>query len=633
MYKRKGKFIKILLAISMALLVTLTYGCDTTETVNPGDNLIYSVIYDGNGGYLGNKTNTSRKLQVAADSKIPKYLSEYTEDPYVVSSLGLATRVGYLLKGWYLEENATYEENATGAYVYLDEADGNGMYLLDELGDYVLGYVEALDGELIYIDVEEIPEGTEPETVEYIYYQGTNGWAFYIYNAEDPDMVTVYEADGSYTPAQLTAYGSAYLVFEELTTAQQELFVDIPRYNRDFYLYTEADEGLDRYSFGNGYAFLDTMMEEDTLGEFVFFNGEYVVFDEGNAEHEDLDRYSINVKFVFTPTAGVESPSDLVRYNATILYWDFEANRVNSDLTLKAHWVKKCTVQYIQKSGQITTITTKMNPENTAAIDLVAGETIGKLETIPAYAGYTFVGWSTSETEYLPWDFLTDVFPDDTDTLNLYAFMIQGTYIRITGASGLARVVEDPDAKYVLCADIDLAGAVFTNATPTGFVLRASIGASHVPFTGTFLSMGYTISNFTLKVRNAQKLINQDAGVVAISGLFLFVEGATIDGVTLDNVTVLLETSTTAANVICDLGAGALIGTVLEGEENTIITNCSVDVTFTATSANVLNCPVYVGDIVALGAEFATITGCTSNIDYSAILGITTDTLIVETLD
>ncbi len=617
------------LALVSALFLT---GCSGSTTTNIADTLVHTVIYDGNGGFLGNKTNIVRKLQVADNSKIPKYLSDYAQDPYVVSSLGLATRQGYLLKGWYLEENATYQVSPTGAFIYLDLEEGNGLYSLDPEGDYVFGYVENPLGALIFISVQDIPSDVEdPNQVEYIYYQGTNGWGFYVFNADDADMVTVKETEGSYTRAQVAKYGDAYLVYDELTPAEKALFTEIKRYNKEYYPYTSADEGLDRYSLISGYDTLDNVLGVDPDGEYVKIEGVFAVYDEENPEHNGLTRYSVNQKYVFTPTATVLTPSDLVRYDATILYWNFEENRVTSDITLKAHWVKKSTVNFIQKSGQVTSVTTKLNEEKTNSVDLMQGQTIGKIETIPVYPGYTFIAWSTSPTEYLPWNFDTDVFPYGVDVLNLYAFMLEGTYTRITSASGLAKVAQNPSGNYVLVNNIDLGGQVFLNASPLGFTMPANIRGAVVPFTGNFISFGYSISNFTLRVRNPQKELDADSGFTSLIGLFPYVRDAHIEGLVLNDVTVLIENSTTGSNVILDLGGAGLVGTVLSGTKPSEIIDCSVDVTFTATTANVLTVTVYVADIVAKGTENATITGCSGTVDYSAITGITTGTLLIVT--
>lgn len=624
----KNSFNKILLLLIMAVLIGVLAGCTGSAEVNYDD--LYSVIYDGNGGYLGNKTSTVRKLQVAEGSKIPKYFQEYTQDSYVVSSLGLATRQGYNLKGWYLEANAQYAPNPLGAYVYLDLEDGNGTYKIDDEGLYVYGYVIDTEGTLVFINVEELSEDDDPETAEYIYFNGSNGYGFYVYDSEDAAHVEVYEVDGGYTPSEISVFGSTYLVFSELSTEWQTLFVDVPKYKQAFYEYTEADEGLTRYTYESGYVYFESMFVEDESGEYVLVGTDYVAYDSENAEHAELTRYNIDDRYVFTTSVTYPTVSDLPRFNASITYWDFENNRVTEDITLIAHWERKLTVNYIQKSGQITVITKKLTEDNTNSIDLVAGEVIGKLETIPQFPGYTFVAWSKSETEFDPWDFGTDVFPTDATELNLYAYMIEGEYTRITSASGLAKVALNPSGNYVLVTDIDFNGQVFSNASPLGFTLKTAVNSTIVPFTGKFDAMGYKLSNFTLAVQNTQKNILADAGVVVVSGLFPYVQNATISNVVLENVSAVLTTSAGATSTVCDLGAAALIGTALEG--NTVVTNVDVEMTITATTADVISYPVYIGYVVAIGEENVTITGSTATLDYTAITGITSDTLYVSEL-
>ncbi|MDD3122590.1 MAG: InlB B-repeat-containing protein [Candidatus Izemoplasmatales bacterium] len=620
---------KFLILILVAMVLTLT-GCNSSRTTDNGD--YYTVVYDGNGGYLGNKTSTYRKLQVTADSKIPKYLSEYTQDSYVVSSLGIATRQGYTLLGWYLEENAEYGVNPVGEYVYLSLDDGNGVYTIDEEGDFVYGYVEDAEGTLIYIHVEPLPEDIDPINVEYIYYNGADGYGFYVYNNENPDQIAIYEADGSYTWDDVEKYSSsAYLVYTDLSQPEIDLFQDVLRYEQAFYPYTEADFGLTRYSFQSGYIYFASMMDEDVAGIYVLEGSSYVAFDPENPNQEGLTRYSVDSRYVFTPSDSVNTPSDLTRYNASITYWDFENQRVTKDMVLIAHWVKKLSIQYIQKSGQVTTITQKLTPDKTNSVDLVVGELIGKPETIPQYADYTFVGWSLSDTEYIPWDFDVDVYPSNTSVLNLYGFMIEGTYTRITTVSALSKVALNPAGNYLLCTDIDLGGVVLNNISPLGFELKSAINTPITPFTGKFVSMGYSISNFTLKVQNTQKTINKDLGIIIIMALFPYVQNATIDGVIVENAYAILDTSSTSTSVVCDLGASGIVGTALTGMST--IMNCDVTLTFSATNASVIGYPVYVGDIIAKGTEYATVTNCTSTIDYSLITGITSSTLVVQILE
>ena len=623
---RKISIKQILIIIMLVFTISLA-GCSGGEIVEEDK---YIVVYDGNGGYLGNKTYTYRKLEVSENSIIPKYLSEYAkDDPYVVSSLGLATRQGFNLMGWYLEENAQYAPNPTGTFVYLDLEDGNGVYNINDEGDYVYGYILDENGPLIFINVEPIGEN-DPETTEYIFYNGGNGLGFYIYNSEDADHVEVYDVDGGYSPSELTGY-VGYLIFDDLTEAEKTLFAGIPRYRQAFYEYTEADEGLLRYNLESGYVNYESLYELSLEGDYVNNQGTYELYDSENPDHADLDRYKIAQRYVFTPTTEVDVPAKLARYNAEITYWDFESDRVNEDMTLLAHWERKLTVNYIQMSGQTTSVTTKQNETNTGQVNLVAGEVIGKLETIPTYPEYTFVGWSTSETEYLPWDFNNDVFPLGITELNLYAYMIEGTYTRITSASGLAKVVNNPNDNYLLVNDIDLEGASYNNSTPLGFQIKTAAGSTIVPFTGEFVSMGNTISNFTINVSNLRKIIDANAGVVIIGALFPHVQGAKISGVRLENVSAVISTSSTATSVVSDIGAAGLIGIALSGE--TTVDNVYVDLTITQSSPSTITYPVYIGDIVAYGAENVTITNSTADFDYSAIIGITTNTLSVETLD
>ena len=421
------------------------------------------------------------------------------------------------------------------------------------------------------------------------------------------------------------------MIYDDLTDAEQTLFADIPKFSQAYYEYTEADEGLTRFAYESAYVNLHSMMLLDPEGLYVLDGNEYVLYDEDNVDHAILNRYNIDERYTFSPTDTIISPSQMTKYSASFTYWDFENQRVNKDMVLLAHWEKKLTVEYVQKSGQITYITKKLTADNTNTVDLLVGETIGKLEAIPVFPGFTFAGWSLSETEYTPWDFENDVFPTGIVTLTLYAFMIEGEYTRITTAAKLAEVANNPSGNYLLVRDIDLGGQEYINASPLGFTVRASVSAVAVPFTGEFVSMGHTISNFTMVVQNAQKFLNSLEGIIVVMGLFPYVQDAVIDGVILENVSISLVTEGRATDVICDIGGAGLIGTALAG--TTEVSNVSVDVTFTATGTDPIDFPVYVGDIIANGVGNVTITNSTATIDYSTITGITTGTLEVHTLD
>jgi len=631
----KKNLSKVILVFVLSLFITVLAGCNG-DVVEEEEK--YTVIYDGNGGFLGNKSSTVRKLQVSKNSKIPKYLQEYTQDPYVVSSLGLATRQGYLLRGWYQEEDATFAENVNGEYVYLDLELGNGAYVLDEEGDYVFGYVPDEEGDLIFVSVEELPEDAVSSETEYIYFEGGNGYGFYLYDSEDAEHVAVYEdpQQGFYLHSTLTAYNT-YLIFDELTDQQKTLFADLQKYSQEFYEYTEEDAGLNRYSLESNYVFYDNLFELSASGDYVYFEGDYVLYDSDNSEHDDLDRYQLDNRYVFTPSTEVPTPSDLTKYKAEIAYWDFETHRITEDVTLIADWVKKLTVYYdFVQSDQIAEITTKPTPDNTSSTNLVAGEPIGRYETIPNIEGYTFVGWSKSETEFDPWDFKTDVFPEGVSELYLYAYLVEGTYTRITSKNGLSAVASNPAGNYLLVNDIDLGGLVYDNTSPLGFRVSTNIGATPQVFTGEFISFGNKISNFTISVKNSQKLLTSTAGIVSVLGLFPYAQDATITGVVVEDMTIVLNTKPSyPTDVVCDLGAAGIVGTVLSGSTGTIISDVDVDIVFTQATADTVDCPVYVGDIAAVGTEYVTITNSTATIDYSAITGITVDPadLIVETIN
>lgn len=623
----KNKIVaKCSIILFVLTLVFLFMGCTTgSETADYSDMLL--VVYDGNGGFLGNKTHTTRKLRVMPNSKIPKYTSDYEPDPYKVSSLGVAIREGYSLKGWYLEENATYTEDENGNFIHLSLDDNNGIYQPSDEGDYVLTYVSNEEGKYVFIYFEEPFEDVSLSDLEYIYYRGDEGYGFYIYDPDNAEHAIAYEERGSFSYNVASVFGNIYYKHYDLTKEEKELFSEAPRFNAEFRPYTEEDEGLQRYSFESGYADIDSLMELADNGEYVLIGKEYVLYDENNPGHKDLDRYTIRDNYVFTPTETITSPSQLTRYDATFIYWDFENDRATKDIILKAHWVRKKTVIFREMSGFETIVTTKMNESNTKEVDLVPGETIGRIARIPVYSGYTFIGWSKSETEYIPWDFDNDVFPLDSDELILYAYMIEGTFTRITSASDLAKVANNPSGNYVLVNDIDLGGAVYTNSSPLGFSIKKLSSSQQTVFTGKFLGLGHTISNFTLRADNNLKIIQEGE---VVTGLFPFVQNATIEGIRVEG-TVLIETVVERLSKISDLGGAGLIGTALEG--NTQVKDCHVDVTFVASSDDVLNCTVYVGDVVAKGRENVTVENTTSNIDYSAIENITTGGLVVETLD
>lgn len=623
---KKGAFIFMI----FALLITIA-GCGSGGEEVDYDKLIL-VTYDANGGYLRNKVDTIRKLRVYMNSKLPNHNVDGENVPYALASLGKAAREGYNLLGWYLEENATYNEDANGDFVYLDRNYNNGIYTAKTDGEYVFKYTEDENGSYVFIYVEEVNENDNINELKYIFFKGSEGLGFYKYDSDNAEHADIYKKNGGFEASKLAYKRPSYLFFKTLSEEDKKLFVEADRYNGSFELYTLGDDLFERYSLNSGYIQAEAMMYNDNEeGLYVYLNDKYELYDAENASHKDLDRYSIHPRYLFTPSEEVYSPSDLTRYSISIKYWDFEKDRVSKDIILKAHWTKKITVEFHQANDQIKTITTKMNDNKTKEVPLVRGETIGKLEAVPLLAGYTFVNWSTSPTEYLPWDFDTDVFPIDTTLLKLYAYMVEGTYTRITSSFDLAKVSIKPDDNYLLCNDIDLKGEVFINESPLGFIVETTLSPLINKFTGEFLSLGHEISNFTLKVQNKQKSILKDSGITAVLGLFPYVENAKIEGLIVTNVFVQIDNDQSGSNIVCDLGAGGIIGTSLEG--NTIVNNISVDITFVKTTSKILESIVYVGDIVGRGIENTTITNSTANIDYTDLTNITTGTLKVQTLN
>lgn len=165
-FKNKSGKLHILavaLVLLVASLVPVLSGCSGEIDIDTSD--MYLVVYDGNGGYLGNKTATVRKLFCEPGSKIPDYPVDYTKNQYTVPSLGLAMREGYNLVGWYASEDAEYRPSETGEYVYLSTDDGNGIFEMDPSGEYVRKYELNEKGDFIFVHVEE----STSEEDSYIY--------------------------------------------------------------------------------------------------------------------------------------------------------------------------------------------------------------------------------------------------------------------------------------------------------------------------------------------------------------------------------------------------------------------------------------------------------------------------------
>lgn len=630
---KKSRILSLALLVGLILsLSVLLSGCANKREISTDG--MFLVIYDGNGGYLGNKATTVRKLYCTPGDPIPDYPTEYTDKQNTVSSLGLAMKSGYALKGWYT--SADYEANENGAYVYLSADDNNGVYELDNKGQYVFTYVEDENGEFIDVSIEykttvnDEGETVNDETVSYIYVKEAVldeekvllSPGFYIYNEEtlnDGSMnelvVNAYKAAAE---EKKFSYGEAnklsgFILVTDLNEADSLLLNNEERYTKTFVEATEKDIELDHYSLKSDYAFVDDIFVTDLKGNYVSVDGRFILFDEENEDHAGLARYSIDKKYVFTPTEAKISPADLDRYEIEVKYWDFDNDRVTEDvvdenrhLTLKAHWVKKTTVffHYNNNTEQVDEMTTKLLPDNTSYEDIKPGMTIGKKEIIPRFADHTFVCWSKTEGEYDPWDFDKDIFPENANELHLHAYYIDGVYNRVDSVKTLEKVWMNPSGDYLLVKDIDLGGKTFDNVSP----LKLS---ENIAFTGKFISFGKTIKNFTISVSSTKSVSN------AVNALFPAVNGATISGINVDCNLVINVGKLNAITKECNLGVSALAFN--GGENESVIENCTVNATLTVkgTFASEVNYNLTAAELFS--GDNIKATDCTATLDTSKV--------------
>lgn len=499
--------------LSLAVVFTSCKGTETDKFEGK-----YLVIYDGNGGFLGNKTAQVRKLYCEPDSKLPGYYTDYVDSRYTVSSLGLAIRAGYSLKGWYVNGTETYAADDNGTYVYLDMNAGNGIYEYSDNGTYVRKYVESEDGKYVFISADE-SDGTG---AQYVYINMDNypdseatietGFRILPSEFETDEEETIYteaKAVKVYAQADVEAV-KGYQPYSDLSDEIKALVADYTRYNPAYTEYNnDTDSGLDRYELVSGYADLNNIMTLDSEGKYVSLDGTIELYTDGAAG----DRCSLNDKYVFVSTESVPTPTYLGRFKATYKYWNFEQDRVTADvvteggtLTLCAHWVKKYAVVFDENNGiegAIHTLTTKLGSDRITYYDLEPGITINKWGMNPALAGHTFVGWSKSKDEYDPWDFDNDVYPEGTNVLYLYAYYLEGSYTLINNASDLKKIASDPAGSYLLMADVDLGGTSYPKKSgeyPTGLKTGET-------FTGTLVSMnGYKITGFTVNKKPSNDL-------------------------------------------------------------------------------------------------------------------------------
>ena len=639
----------VLLAVLAALTAVLG-GCKKKSDVDTSG--MYLVIYDGNGGYLGDKTRTMRKLFCYPGSKIPDYPTDYTPNQYTVSSLGRATRQGYDLVGWYTF--AEYTVSATGDYLELKTEDGYGIFEADANGTYVYKPIADEAGSLIYIYMEPstAEEGADPDTYVLLapaFDEDGNPLltvtpGFYVCNSEadysdidDNNLRNAYAEAFAHPYTKAAAEGlSGYRALDELTEAQQALFEKFPRYRTCYTPAGAEDGGLDRFALVSGHASLFDLFVEDDAGDYVEKNGNYV---KATEEDAGLKHYKVSDRFVFTGN----TTEGMARYGMVAHYWDFANNHVTEDkcqwdgekyvLHLYAHWEKKLTVNYHYENGtgQVDEATTKLLDDNITEVSLHSGQTIGRKEIVPLYAGHTFVGWSKSATVYDPWNFADDVFPEGTISLDLYAYYVEGDYTRIVSKAGLSEIGKNPAGKYLIVSDLDLGGETYTTS-PFGLTDKKV-------FTGEILSFGKTVSNFHLNLKPINEQLD-DATVSVIAAPVPVASSAKISGLNLE-FTVLCskasKTTAAASNKNFALVASGLIGKE-QGETPSAVENCNISLTVKPASAtefsntNKFTYSYTLGDLVAVGDSTA--SGCTSvfknDLSVSQYVKVTTRKLAAD---
>ena len=668
-----SKIFIVVIICTMLLMV----GCAKDEiTIESLTGTKVLVTYDGNGGYLGNKSSTSRKLYAAIGSIIPKYLTEYTGSQYTTNGLGLAMKDGYELLGWYIddEEHVSYtaDPNHKGDYIYL--TGDNGVFKVKSDGEYVNRFEVTADGAYVLLNVEQPTDGSDATTHQYIYLDGE----FKIYDDENAKHIEAKDKDGLFAGAMLNP--SRYVKYDRITDEKLIKLInetknpetnekDFKRYDSVFKLFDSTIDESDavRYELTSGYAKIEVMMEQDARGGYVLVGDDYEIYDSTNPIHANLTRYMINSAYVFND--ALHTPSDYDRYNVEIVYWEFETTRItqemfdNGGIVLKADWQKKLTVYFVYedfdniydndvtriipdyaKDGEgndrrfntLVTLTTKMNETQTAAITLKVGDTLTKPGRTAAYPNYTFVNWSKSPDEYIPWDFDNDTIPDGASELFIYAYMYQGTYTLITNKAELSKIAERPNGNYLIMNDIDLGGATYSGTTPFGFKVTNNKKNKDDVFTGTIKAFGdgVQISNFKITAKNAISSGMSDNLKEAVTGLIPFTFGATISGLTINNCEIVIDPSAQTTQVAGDISVSAIVGRALSlayaqdtskfnvsgdvsADRKTVFENCTVNVKFTRANESALTKVLTIGDIVAKGKDNVIQGGCTSVYDVA----------------
>ena len=640
----------VVLALVVACLVPVLSGCANSIDVDTSG--MYLVVYDGNGGYLGNKSATVRKMYCEPGSKIPDYPVGYTENQYTVPSLGLAMREGFNLMGWYASDDAKYTPSENGEYVFLSADDGNGIYEINPNGEFVRKYVNDEDGEFIYVRVEEAtaPEDTyiyidasvkdeadEPETGdEVIADEEIDAEApadeeteetedeviediedmedvvvlsvesgFYICNGDstiieidDDNLRAAYEAayaEKVYTQTEIEGV-SGWQNIENLPEAYAELFDSLERYDYVFAPATEEDEALEHYSVESGYASVYSIFVEDDKGDYVFSSPYYEEYDEENEEQSNAQRYSVNDRYVFTASGDVKNPSYLDRFDATMDYWDFTTDTVTED---KCEW---------DGEKYILTLNAHWVKKNTVYYhyDNAVGQVDEQWTRLLA-DNYTAVPIRSGEIigrkEIVP--------------LNAgYTFVCwsktQGEYDPWDFENDLFPDGETELHLYAFYIEgtytriVSASGLAKVGKEPDGKYLLATdidlggkeyqaspLGLTdNTVFTGEFVGFDKSIKNFTLKL-SPSKQQAMDSSVVTAVSLFPKTDGAKIKGVNVECDAVVSGLKAIGATPAVKKNINFTVSPFIGNAANTTLEDCTAKITCEAKSETALESDAY----------------------------------------
>ncbi|MEG1743334.1 MAG: InlB B-repeat-containing protein, partial [Clostridia bacterium] len=410
----------------------LLSSCDEPKEVDTSN--MYLVTYIGNGG-LFEGARTMREIYYEKNSLINMPTLSMTGSEISISSMGKITRRGYNLAGWYTSEKVSYYADENGEYVKVDS-----YYERKNDGKFVLIYVRDDNGTYaLKVSEKENADGVLERSEEYV-----------LYNPTDKSL--------------------------EGCERYEEKFVEYNKEYSDLLRYECVTE--------NAYAIVTDMFMPRFDGKYIKNEDETYSFI--GDKNYDGQRYTLSPYFVTSATDVIS----LDRYKAEFIYneadrWDFNNTRMpEQNVVLYANWQPALTATYVYWDDSSFS---------------VYSNTIGAPITKPTGTakdgnGRTFIGWSREKDKYVPWNFESDVYPDNVEgnVLKLYAHYAQGDYIRITNADELKEIGKYPEQSFMLCNDINLEG---TMGHPMGFT-------KNVLFTGTFEGNGFAISNFKITANN-----------------------------------------------------------------------------------------------------------------------------------